>query len=112
MLPRWARLSATVTRPGSKTSRGATVPDWSSATTHTVSGCMLDAPSSSADYNQPEAPVTQRRTLYAPPGADIAKGDRVTIDGATFQVDGVPLSFRSPFGTRDYVQVQLIDWEA
>lgn len=111
MLPRWAKKAVAVTRPGSKSSRGATVPDWSSATTHEVVGCVLDAPSSSADYGEPEAPITQRKTLYAPPGADIAKGDRVTVDGATYKVDGVPMAYESPFHTRDYTQVQLIDWE-
>lgn len=111
MLPRWARKTVTVTRAGSKTSRGATVPDWSSATTHEVSGCVLDAPSSSADYGETEAPITQRKTLYAPPGADISKGDRVTVDETTYQVDGVPMGYESPFHTRDYLQIQLIDWE-
>lgn len=112
MLPRWARLSATVTRHGSKTSRGATVQDWSNVTTHEVAGCFLDAPSSSADYGEPEAPITQRKTLYAPPSADIKKGDRVAVGGATYQVDGVPMAYESPFHTVDYLQVQLIEWEA
>lgn len=112
MLPKWAKKTVTITRPGTKESRGATVVDWTNTTTITVSGCLLDAPSSSADYAQMEAPITQRKTLYAPPGADIAKGDRVTVDDVTYQVDGVPMSYESPFGTRNYTQVQLIDWEA
>lgn len=111
MLPRWARLTVTVTRPGVRESRGSKVPDWSSATKHEVTGCMLDAPSSSADYASAAQPITGRRTLYAPPWADIKRGDRITADGATWAVDGAPALYRSPFGTRDYLDVQLIDWE-
>lgn len=111
MLPRWARLTVTVTRPGVRESRGSKVPDWSSATTHEVHGCMLDAPSSSADYASAAQPITGRRTLYAPPGADIKRGDRIEADGSKWAVDGAPARYRSPFGTRDYLAVQLIDWE-
>ena len=84
--------------------------DWTQARTHTVAGCALVRPSTSTDFNDPSRVRAIDMLLLAPPGADIAEGDRVSIGGKTFEIDGVPIQRQSPTGAVDHVRAALVAW--
>ena len=109
MLPSWCRESVTVLRAPQASSRGTRVRDWSSAGRHVVRGCSLQPGATSTAWGDPRQTSTVRATLYAPPGADIEDGDRVTVDGHDYCVDGAPVSVRSPTGAASHVVCNLVD---
>lgn len=114
MLPSWCRDTVTVTRPAWVASRGTTVPDWSQATTRTLTGCSVQVPSTSIDLDGRQQSELYG-TLYAPDGSDVARGDRVewTDPMGTvhdFLVDGVPMPWTSPSGRVSHVKVRLVEW--
>lgn len=106
----WRLVTVRVTRPGTKASRGATVADWDSATTRDVGGCWVGNPSTSADQAREGRDANVRATLYAPPGADVMAGDRVTYAGVDYAIDGEPLPYPSPLGGVDHIECPLVDW--
>lgn len=106
----WALVTVTVTRPGTKESRGAIVADWSGATSREVGGCWVGNQSTSTDAGEEGREANARATLYAPPGADVRRGDKVTYAGADYAVDGEPLPYPSPLGGIDHIECPLVDW--
>lgn|GEM_PF-1182862 len=109
-LPQWARDSVTVTRPARKQSRGATVDDWANATTHTIDGCSVQPTSTTSDTSDASGAQTVDATLFAPSGADVAVGDKVTFRGHDYAIVGVPLSRTSPFGSFGHTKAYLRSW--
>lgn len=114
MLPSFMRDRVTVVRPGAKTSRGTTVPDWENAQSHTVNGCGVQLPSTSMDLDG-RTNTRLTGTLYAPNGADLRAGDRIEwtdVEGVTHRlaVDGEPMAWRSPTGRVSHVQARLAEW--
>lgn len=110
MLPSWCKTTVTVSRAPYVESRGTRVRDWPHATEHEVTGCSLQPASSSTAWADQRQPVTYDATLYAPPGADLEDGDRVTVSGATYAVDGAPMPWASPTGSVDHVTANLATW--
>jgi hypothetical protein len=81
--------------------------DWSAATATTIAGCALQ-PAGSTEFTDPtRTVVTTRWTLFLPPGTDLAPGDRVDVDGVTYEVDGEPLDWSAPGGNLDHVAAVL-----
>ena len=110
-LPSWCGDVVTVLRPVMVTRRGVQVPDWSSPTPHTEAGCSVQEGTSSTDFPTAQRdPTASDATLYAPPTADIKSGDRVTLGGRTWTVDGVPFVRRSPTGRVSHKQARLKEW--
>lgn len=109
MLPSWCNDSITVTRPAATSSRGTTVPDWAHATTRTVSGCSVQTGQTSMSLDG-RTQTELAGTVYAPPGADIQAGDRITCAAGTFLVDGDPMPWSSPTGRVSHVQARLARW--
>lgn len=83
-MPDWATVAVTIERPATKEARGARVPDQSATTT--------------------------RMTLFAPPGTDVRRGDRVTYAGTRYAIDGEPIRYPSPLGGLDHIECSLVDW--
>ena len=110
-MPTWSTLTVTIERPGSRESRGATVADWSSPARVDVPGCWVGNPTTSSDSSDMGRASNVCATLYAPPGTDVRRGDRVTYAGVQYAVDGEPLAFPSPLGGTDHIECQLVDWE-
>lgn len=92
--------------------------DWAntgSIVSTAVQGCAV-APSSGANLSGTSAEDNNNRTavivglqLYLPAGTDIRSSDRVVVRGETFEVEGIPGDWRSPFtGWRPGVEVALI----
>lgn len=109
MLPSWCTDTITVTRPAQASSRGSTVADWEHATTATVSGCSVQTNATAMDLDG-RTQTELSGVVYAPPGADIQAGDRITYGGATYAVVGEPMAWRSPTGRVSNLQVRITDW--
>lgn len=116
MLPSWCDDAVTVVRPGSKTSRGTTVPDWSaSAATETkVTGCSVQTPSTTMTLDMRQQ-TALAGVLYAPPGTDVSAGDRIDWTDPmgvahSFAVVGVPMPWKSPTGRVSHVRCELAEW--
>jgi hypothetical protein len=62
--------------------------------TTTTSPCFLSF--TPGTENTDETVQIQTPTLFIPPGAALDGGDRVAVDGVTYQVDGVPAVHFNP----------------
>jgi len=76
---------------------GDTVKDWDNATTTSAKGWLSITSTTELAEDGREAQVT-RTVLSLPAGTAIAGADRVTIDGATYEVDGNPITAYTPRG--------------
>jgi hypothetical protein len=87
---------------------GDELADWANATTLVITGCALQ-PGPATEFTDPtRRAVTTGWALFAPPGTDLAAGDRVEVDGLTFEVDGEPADWAAPGGRADHVAATLI----
>lgn len=110
MLPSWCNTTVTRVRPATLTQRGSTFRDWTQASESEVKGCNVQPDATSSDFSDREQSVLTY-TIYAPVGADIIKGDRIKVDGHTFDVVGVPFKWYSPNGTTDHLFARMTEWE-
>ena len=110
MLHSWCKDTVTVRRAQAQTVGARTERDWANATTNTVAGCSLQPSGTSTGFGTVDAVATADATLYAPPSADIAEGDRVEFGGSTYVVDGIPYEWSSPTGRVTHVQARLRKW--
>lgn len=115
MLPSWCTQVVTVIRPATKTQRGAVVPDWDAATSHQVAGCSVQ-PSSTAGVpgDLRVNPTASIASMYAPPLADIRRGDAIVeADGTRWLVDGDPEAWphHAVPGRGSHLMVTLRRWQ-
>ena len=103
------RQSITRLRPGTKTERGSTVPDWSKPDTKTISGCSVQPASTSLSQDGRVQGVTDGLTVYAPADADVAAGDRIEYNGDVYTINGDPLSWPGA-GRLAHIQLNLTRW--
>lgn len=71
--------------------------DWGNATSLEVPGCGFNPGQSSEPVQDARNSVTTQPEVYAPEGVDILAGDRLVVRGLTFDVDGDPATWVSPF---------------
>lgn len=103
------RQSIVRIRPGTKTERGSTVPDWSKATELTIDGCSVQPASTSLSQDGRVLGVQDGLTVYAPAGVDIQAGDRIRYAGNIYTINGDPLIW--PGAVRlDHIQLNLQRW--
>ena len=110
MLPSWFRQSVTRIRPGSRVSRGSTVPDWDNTETEVINGCSVQPSTTELSQDGRVLGIEESFTLYMPPDADVRQGDRIEYRGETFTVIGVPRPWFSPTGGLDNSQVKVERW--
>ena len=110
MLPSFFDRTVTVVRPAMVASRGTKVPDWDNATEAQVSGCNVQTPTTSEEFDGRTA-TTLGGTVYLPPDADVQAGDAIEYRGRRFLVVGEPMLWESPTGALDHLQVRITDWE-
>ena len=113
MLPSWFRQSIKRIRPGTKTVRGSSVPDWDSAKVSetTITGCSVQPSSTSLSQDGRILGISESFTLYMPADADVKEGDRIEYGSNTYVVSGVPRTWVSATGGLDNKQVALERWE-
>lgn len=115
MLPSFAHERVTVVRPGSKSSRGTTVPDWANAQRRVITGCLVQTPNTTMDMDGRQQ-TALLGTLFAPPRADLRAGDRIEWADPmgvahAFAIVGVPMPWTSPTGRVSHVQATITEWE-
>lgn len=110
MLPSFARQTVTVARAPYIDSRGTQVRDWSAAVETAVAGCSVQPNASDTAWTDTSQAVTVRARLWCPPGTDIQAGDRVTVEGVQYAVEGAPMAWQSPTGAIDHIEAALVDW--
>ena len=110
MLPSGCDDTVTVRRAPLVTTGMRTERDWSQAVPHTVSVCSLQPAGTSTAFGTVDAVSGADATLYAPLAADIEEGDRIEFGGATYVVDGIPYTWKSPTGRVSSKQARLKKW--
>lgn len=112
MLPSWASQSVTIIQPGTKTVRGATVPDWDNPIkTTTVGKCSIQPASTSLSEDGRILGVTDGMTAYLPEGTEVNAIDHVVYDGNTYTINGEPRVWVSPTGHNNHIQLNLVRYE-
>lgn len=109
MLPSFCNQSVTRIRPGTTTSRGSTIPDWSTdkISTKVINGCSMQPASTSLSEDGRVLGISDLYTLFAPPDADIQAGDRVQFNSKTYEIDGDVRIQPSATGTLDHINITL-----
>ena len=112
MLPSFANQSIVRVRPGTTTSRGSTVPDWSSdkVTKLTISGCSVQPASTSLSLDGRILGIYDGWTAYIPDGSDVKAGDHIEFEGETYEINGEPRAWIGPMRT-SHIQLNLVRWE-
>lgn len=75
----------------------ATGIDWDTADELDIDGCGFNPGQSSEPLQEARNAVLTQPEVYAPVGSDVLAGDRVVVRGKTYDVDGDPADWRSPF---------------
>lgn len=109
-LPSFFRQSITRIRPGTKTLRGSEVPDWSNATTATITDCSVQPAGTSLSQDGRVLAITDGLTAYVPANADIKAGDRIQYAGETYTINGAPRVWPSASGGLDHIELNLERW--
>lgn len=109
MLPSFATETVVRIRPGTATERGSSFRDWTNASSENISGCHVQPDSTSSDFTD-RANSVLTYTLWAPVNADVKKGDRITAQGRTYDVVGVPFCWYSPTGVCDHLTCRMTEW--
>jgi hypothetical protein len=110
MLPTWAKESIIRLRPGSKVSRGSTVPDWDNPARLTIDGCSVQPATTSLSRDGRVLGVSEGLTIYLPPGADVKAGDRIVANGEVYEMTGDPKTWRSATGLVSNTQISVERW--
>lgn len=107
MLPSFCRDTVTRIRPGTKDSRGTTIPDWDNATTVEIKGCSMQPASTTLSQDGRVLGITDTYTLFAPPTADIEAGDHIEFHNKVYEIDGDVRIQPSATGRLDHLNITL-----
>jgi hypothetical protein len=70
---------------------------WTTPASLEIEGCGFNPGQSAEPLQVGRNAVTTQPEVYAPAGSDVLSGDRVVVRGKTYDVDGEPAGWRSPF---------------
>jgi hypothetical protein len=71
--------------------------NWNDVTEVTIPGVAFNPGSSNEPSEVGRNAVITQPEVYAPFDADVLAGDRLVVRGDTYEVDGNPAAWRSPF---------------
>ncbi len=109
LLSFWTQ-SITRLRPGTRTERGSSVPDWDNPDTLVINGCSVQPAGTSLTQDGRVQGITDGLTVYAPADADIKAGDRIQYAENVYAIDGEPLIW--PAAARlQHIQLNLKRWK-
>lgn len=75
----------------------ATGVDWTTPDELEIPGCAFNPGRSTEPVQDARTAVITEPEVYAPFGSDVRAGDRLVVRGVTFDVQGNPGDWRSPF---------------
>ena len=112
MLPSFCNQSIVRVRPGTTTSRGSTVPDWSSdkVTKLTIDGCSIQPASTGLSQDGRILGISDGFTAYIPEGSDVLAGDHIEFNGNTYEINGEPRPWTGAQRC-SHIQLNLVRWE-
>lgn len=110
MLPSFARQTIARIRPGTKSERGSTVPDWENADRLYISGCSVQPGATNLSQDGRVLGIADTWTAYLPEGSDVKAGDRIEFNGETFEIYGEPRKWFAAFNL-SHIQLDLRRWE-
>ena len=102
--------TVTVLRAPLFQSRGSFTRNWGEAQSHVIGNCQVTGVATSQERDGRVTQVSDRKRLRAPFGSDIQAGDRVVVDGVTYEVDGEVFCTESPTGAVSSVRCDLVKW--
>lgn len=111
MLPSFCRQEVVRVRPGTTTSRGSTIPDWSEdkVSKLVIKGCSVQPASTSLSMDGRVLAINDQLTAYLPEGADVKAGDRIIFEGETYEINGDPKRWYGAANMSN-IQLNLIRW--
>lgn len=105
------KTTVTIQRGTIKKKNGGDYIDWNDPSEHTIKNVMITPQSTSRDFNDRTLQVDDRRTLRAPYGSDIQKGDHVVVGDNIYEIDGDVFHIKSPTGRVSSTRCTLVRWE-
>lgn len=112
MLPSFCSQEITRVRPGTKTERGSTIPDWDedNVTKLVIKGCSIQPAATSTSLDGRVLGISEQLTAYLPEGSDVKAGDHIVYNGATYEINGEPREWVAA-ATLSNIQLTLQRWE-
>ena len=110
MRPSFCKQEITRIRPGTKESRGSTIPDWSKATELVIKGCSVQPATTSLSQDGRVLGITEGWTAYLPEGSDVKAGDRIRFEGEIYTINGEPKKWTAA-GRLSNIQLNLMRWQ-
>jgi len=106
------RQTVTRIRPGTKTSRGSDIPDWSEnkVSKLVIAGCSVQPSTTSLSQDGRILGTSDGMTAYLPAGADVQSGDRIQYDNKVYTIMGDPRVWPSASGALDHIELNLERW--
>ena len=108
LLPFWHRAITRI-RPGEKTERGSTVPDWENVKRLDITECLVNPTDTSLSQDGRVLGVQDGITVNIPADADVKPGDRIEIDGNVYTINGDPMVWGN-VGMLSHMQLNLRRW--
>ena len=109
-IPSWCQQVITILRPGTTTSRGSSVYDWSSPSSWVVSNCSVQPASTGLSQDGRVLGISEGYTVYLPSGTDVQAGDRIEFEGDTYTILGEPKTWVSATGRVSHIQLSIERW--
>lgn len=112
MLPSFCRQTITRIRPGTKESRGSTIPDWSPEAVDRlqISGCSVQPASTSLSQDGRVLGITDMLTAYIPENSDVKAGDHIEFDENVYTINGEPRKWTGAVNL-SHMQLNLELWK-
>ena len=112
MLPSFCSQQVTRIRPGTKTERGSTIPDWSAGKVSklVISGCSVQPAATTLSQDGRVLGVSESYTAYLPETADVKAGDRIEFNGEIYTISGEPKMWPGVRACSN-MQLNLVRWE-
>lgn len=110
MIPSWCRQTITRIRPGAKTSRGSTIPDWDNVSELVINNCSVQPASTGLSQDGRVLGISEGYTVYLQPGTDVRAGDRIGFEGRIYTINGEPKVWQSATGRVSHIQLNIERW--
>ena len=112
MLPSFCTQEITRIRPGTRTdSRGQVIPDWSEDKVNklVIKNCSVQPAATSTSFDGRVLGISEQLTAYLPEGTDVKAGDHIVFDGATYEINGEPKTWKAAANLSN-IQLTLERW--